>query len=103
MIDNYRKTLELQHKMEEKLPIIVRPGKVIIQAIREQGLKLTSDQELEIEPMPYLRDEGGIGCGIILPTQKNDVMVVSLTHLRVIHGKPLSNEIRPYQIERNRN
>jgi hypothetical protein len=101
MIDNYNDAIELVHKMEEKRPIIVHPGKVLIQSMREQGIKLTSDSELQIEQVHYLGDEGGIGCGIRLATKKEGVMVVSLTHLRVIPGEPLSDEIRAYQIQRN--
>jgi hypothetical protein len=101
MIDNYDNAMELMHKMEEKLPMIVHPGKVLIQAMHGQGIKMTSDTELQIERVHYLGDDGGIGCGISLPTQKKDVMVVSLTHLRVIPGQPLSAEIRAYQIQRN--
>ena len=101
MIDNYDEAMELIHKMEEQLPMIVHPGKVLIQSMRQQGIKLTSDSELEIEHVFYMGDEGGIGCGISLDSQGKDVMVASLTHLRVIPGQPLSNEIRAYQIQRN--
>jgi hypothetical protein len=101
MIDNYDEAMELIHKMEEQLPMIVHPGKVLVQSMRQQGIKLTSDSELEIEHVFYMGDEGGIGCGISLDSQGKDVMVASLTHLRVIPGQPLSNEIRAYQIQRN--
>jgi hypothetical protein len=49
MIDNYNDAMELVHKMEEQLPMIIHPGKVLVQSMREQGIKLTSDSELEIE------------------------------------------------------
>ena len=101
MIDNYNDAMELVHKMEEQLPMIIHPGKVLVQSMRKQGIKLTSDSELEIEHVFYMGDEGGIGCGISLDSQGKDVMVASLTHLRVIPGQPLSNEIRAYQIQRN--
>ena len=89
MIDYYDEAMELVQKIEAQLPIIVHPGKVLIQSMREKGIKLTSDTELEIELVHYLGDEGGIGCGIKLPNKK-EVMVVSLTHLRVIPGEPLA-------------
>ena len=101
MIDDYDEAMELIHKIEKQLPIIVHPGKVLVQSMREQGVKLTSDRELEIEHVFYMGDEGGIECGISLDSQGKDFMVVSLTHLRVIPGQPLSNEIRAYQIQRN--
>lgn len=103
MIDNYDDATELLHKIEEQLPIHVHPGKVLIQTMLGQGIKLTSDTELQIERVHYLGDDGGIGCGISLPTKGNDVMVVSLTHLRAIPGQPLSEEIQAYQIQRNKN
>ena len=101
MIDDYDEAMELVHKMEKQLPMIIHPGRVLVQLMREQGIKLTSDSELEIEHVFYMGDKGGIGCGISLPTQKNEVMVVSLTHLRVIPGYPLVEEMRAYQIKRN--
>jgi len=101
MIDNYDEAMELVHNMEKKLPMNVHPGKVLIQSMRGHGIKLTSDTELQIEQVHYLGDEGGIGCGIRLTTKEAGVMVVSLTHLRVIPGEPLSDEIRAYQIQRN--
>lgn len=101
MIDNHDTAMKLIQKIEAQLPIIVHPGTVLIQSMREKGIKLTSKQELEIERVHYLGDEGGIGCGIRLTTKEAGVMVVSLTHLRVIPGEPLSDEIRAYQIQRN--
>jgi hypothetical protein len=99
MIDNYDDAKKLVQKMEAQLPIIVHPGKVLIQSMREKGIKLTSGQELEIEQVHYLGDEGGIGCGISLATKEEGVMVVSLTNLRVIPGQPLTEEIWAYQLE----
>jgi len=101
MIDDYDEAMELVHKMEKQLPMIIHPGRVLVQLMREQGIKLTSDSELEIEHVFYMGDKGGIGCGISLPTQKNEVMIVSLTHLLVIPGYPLVEEMRAYQIKRN--
>jgi N6-adenosine-specific RNA methylase IME4 len=102
MIDNHDEAMELVQKMEAQLPIIVHPGKVLIQSMREKGIKLASGQELEIEKVHYLGDEGGIGCGIRLATKEEGVMVVSLTNLRVIPGQPLTEEIWAYQLERTK-
>lgn len=102
MIDIQEIAMKLIQKMEAQLPIIVHPGTVLIQTMREKGIKLTSKQELEIESVHYLGDEGGIGCGIRLATEKEGVMVASLTHLRVIPGQPLTEEIWAYQLERTK-
>jgi len=99
MIDNHDTAMKLIQKIVAQLPIIVHPGTVLIQSMREKGVKLTSKQELEIESVHYLGDEGGIGCGIRLVTKEEGVMVASLTHLRVIPGQPLTEEIWAYQLE----
>lgn len=102
MIDNYDEAMELMHKMETHLPILARPSKATIKNIREQGLEITSNQIIQINSLLYLGDEGGIGCGIKLPGNETTAIIVSLTHVRVIPGQPLTEEIRAYQIERSK-
>lgn len=102
MIDNYDEAIELMRKLQAYLPILVRPSKETVKNIREQGLKITSNQIIEINSLLYMGDEGGIGCGIKLPGNEETAIILSLTHLRVIPGQPLTEEIRAYQIERTK-
>ena len=72
-----------------------------MQAMRDNGMPIRSGQELLIESVLYLGDEGGIGCAIQLP-EKGTVTITSLTHIRVEANHPLAQEISAYQAERTR-
>ena len=102
MIDNYAEAMELVSKMKEQLPITVRPTKAFIQAMGANRVKIESGQELQIDDVLYMGDEGGIGCAISLPGKENSLTVASITHLRIKPSHPLAQEIRAYQIERTR-
>jgi len=102
MIDDYARSMELVRKMKAQLPIPARPTKIFIRAMRDRPIKVTSGQNLQIESVVYLGDEGGISCAIQLPGAEGTVTLVSLTQIRVPSGHPLFREIRAYQIERTR-
>ena len=102
MIDDYAQAMELVRKMEAHLPIPARPTGACIRALREQGVKLAHDQELQIKHVLYLSDEGGISCNVTPSKEAKEVVIVSLTHLRVPRQHPLAQEIRAYQRERTR-
>ena len=101
-IDNYAKAVNLVRKMEAHLPIPARPTGACIRALREQGIKLARDQELQIKHVLYLGDEAGISCDVTLSRDAEEAIIVSLTHLRVRRQHPLAQEIRAYQRERTR-
>lgn len=101
MIDNYAKAMELLEKMKAQLPIPARPTRTFIQAMRDSGMQIGSGQELLIEDVLYMGDEGGIGCAIQLPA-KDTVTITSLTHIRAKANHPLAQEIRAYQLERTK-
>ena len=44
-------------------------------------------------------DEGGIGCAVGI-LQKGEVVIASLTHIRVKSSHPIGKEIRKYQNDR---
>lgn len=101
MIDDYAEAMELLEKMKAQLPIPARPTRAFLQAIRDSGWQLESGQELLIESVLYLGDEGGIGCAIQLP-KKGTVTIASLTHILIEDNHPLAQEIHAYQTERTR-
>jgi len=102
VIDNYAEAMELVEKMKAQLPISARPTKTFIQAMRQNRVKVKSGQDLQIDDVLYMGDEGGIGCAILLPGKEKSVTVASLTHLRVKASHSLADEIRAYQINRTR-
>jgi hypothetical protein len=100
MIDNYDEAMDLMCKMEKELPIPVLATKEFIQAMRKNGVRITRRQEIQIERVLYMGDEGGIGCAVRIPEQEETAVVTSLTHIRVKNDHPLAREIRAYQTER---
>jgi len=102
MIDDYAQAMELIRKMEAHLPIPARPTGAYIRAMREQGVQVARDQELQIQDVLYLGDEGGIACNVTPSKDAKQALIVSITHLRVDPRHPLAQEIRAYQRERTR-
>lgn len=101
-IDNYEEAIELMAKMEECLPISVKPGKPLLQTMRDRGMSETAaQQELLIESMFYGGDEGGIICSLKSLSENNkENYVVSLTHLHIDPDHPLAEKIIAYQVLR---
>ena len=101
MIDDYAQAMELLEKIKAQLPIPAQPTKAFLQAVRGSGMQMRPGQELLIESVLYLGDEGGIGCAIQLP-EKGTVTITSLTHILIEPDHPLAQEIHAYQAERTR-
>ncbi len=100
MIDDYAKTMELIRQMEAHLPIPAQPTSSYIRAMRDRGGKVKSSQKLQIKNLFYTGDEGGIICDVTLSSDAKEVLLVSLTHLKIDPHHPLAREIRAYQRER---
>lgn len=100
MIDDYTDAVQLVRKMEAQLPIPVRPTQTFIQAMRANGIQVSSEQDLQIGSVLYMGDEGGIGCAVEVPGEPKTVIVASVTHIHIKASHPLAEEILTYQIER---
>lgn len=96
----------LINKVSPDLPIIVYPGKEILEKLRETFKEepISQKTELEIHSMLYAGDMGGITCEIRtlnLDTEKQEkVFLCSLTHFRVKRGQPHFQELEKYRIKR---
>jgi hypothetical protein len=99
MIDNYAEAMALIEKMKTQLPISVYPTEAVAHSLRQGGTNITTNQELQVQDVLYLGDEGGIACAIYL-AEKKAVTVTSLTHLRISANHPLAAEIKAYQTKR---
>jgi hypothetical protein len=102
MIDDYAKAMALMHKMEAQFPIPARPTGAFVRVMRDRGVQITRGQELQIQHVVYLGDEGGISCNVTPAQDAKEVLFVSITQLRVSARHPLAKEIRAYQRERTR-
>ncbi|CAK0780240.1 conserved hypothetical protein [Gammaproteobacteria bacterium] len=103
MIDNYQETMNLVNAMKNCLPIPAYPTKEIVNFLKQKNVKIKIDQRVEIIDVRYFGDEGGITCVLKFPYEMEEVLVVSLTHLRFMPNHPIAKNIRTYQIQRVRN
>jgi hypothetical protein len=101
LIDNYVEAMALIEKMKAQLPISVYPTEAVVHSLRQDNPNITIKQELQVQDVLYLGDEGGIACAIYLP-EKEIVTVTSLTHLRIPADHPLAAEIKAYQTKRTK-
>jgi hypothetical protein len=99
MIDNHAEAAKLAQKMKAHLPFTARPTRALVQTLQRGDTKLRADQELQINDVLYLGDEGGIACAIYFPEQQV-ATVASITHLVISGDHPLAEEIKAYQSQR---
>jgi hypothetical protein len=102
MIDNYAQAMALVERMTASLPIPARPTRQVTDMLRSKGALLGADPKLEIKKVLYGGDEGGIMCDVTPSAESKEVVVCSLTHLRVHPKHPLAGAIRAYQEARTR-
>ena len=103
MIDNYAKAMALIENIKSHLPITAYPAQNLLRLIQQKKINLSFDQDVLIEDVMYMGDEGGICCNIRMPEGKKEVLIASLTHLRIPNKHPLSKEINDYQKKRIKN
>lgn len=101
-IDNYAEAMELTKKLEQNLPIVVRPGKPFLKTLRERGETVTPDQEFTIDYVNYSGDMGGIMCALASNPEQKERYVISITHLKFDPNHPLAEEVKAYQRKRSR-
>ena len=99
-VDDVPKAIELVEKMKSALPITARPSKILVNALKKQGMSLNPYRDVQIREVHYMGDEGGITCNITPAGKETTPLLCSITHLLVPHEHPLYVEIRKYQKER---
>lgn len=100
MIDNYPKAMELIENIKTHLPITAYPTQNLLQLIQQKRINLSIDQDILIEDVMYMGDEGGICCSIRMQEGIKEVIITSLTHLNIPNNHPLSKEINDYKKKR---
>ncbi len=91
----------LFEEMKKCLPIPARPTRELCQALDQEGTHIDPDQDIEILDVFDSGDVGGIVC-VISKREEKQVLIVSLTHLLIKPGHPLSDKIAAYQKKRIR-
>ncbi len=102
MIDNPGTVARLLEQMEDQLPISAFPTKDVVRILRRRGVKASVDRALSIKRVFYAGDEAGIVCDVTPSQAAKEVLIVSLTHLRIDPLHPLCPAIVAYQRERVR-
>jgi len=93
--------MKLLKEMERYLPIPAYPSKELLQLLRKQGKDINRGTELNITRVFDSGDAGGIVCTVL--EENKEVLIVSLTHLRIKPTHPLNEKIMAYQRQRVKN
>jgi hypothetical protein len=102
-IDNPVETRELLQKLEASLPIAVRLNEHGFNSLREQGKNINNDIVLQVDSVLYIGDMGGILCAIECEMGSDsgkEVLMTSITHLKIDPSHPLAEQIKQYQKKR---
>ena len=102
MIDNPGTVAMLLEQMDDQLPIPAFPTKDVVRTLRRRGVKASTDRALSVQRVFYAGDEAGIVCDVTPSRAAKEVLIVSLTHLRIAPHHPLFSAIVAYQRERVR-
>jgi hypothetical protein len=102
VIDNPGTVATLLEQMENQLPIPAFPTKAVVRTLRRRGVKASTDRALSVHRVFYAGDEAGIVCDVTPSRAAKEVLIVSLTHLRIAPHHPLFSAIVAYQRERVR-
>lgn len=92
---------QLVKEIEAHLPLPVYATPELSRSLREQGKRLSVDEEMKVISVFDSGDMGGILCAIDSEKSK-EAMVISLTHLRIAPDHPLRERIEAYQRARVR-
>jgi hypothetical protein len=99
MLDNPEKTTKLLTAMKAALPFEVELTPDVIAYLRAQRSADNVKPKQMVEKVSYAGDEGGIICHLA-PEDGRDVIILSLTHLRVRRSQPLAAAVFDYQKHR---
>jgi hypothetical protein len=96
MLDDPEKTQRLLATLKASLPFAVHLTPSLVQHLRAQHVDLGAQNRQMVSEVSYAGDEGGIICHIALPDGR-EVIIVSLTHVRVPPSMPFAAKVLQYQ------
>ncbi len=101
-IDDPTEARELLLDLEANLPIAVRFNEYGLLNLQEQGYNLDDKHGIfQVDKIFYMGDMAGILCGIEHEVDsEKELMMTSITHLRVDPTHPLAKRIQQYQKKR---
>ena len=99
MLDNPEKTARLLAALKAAVPFKVELVPSLVIYLRAQHVAIADQTQHIVSNLSYAGDEGGIVCHIV-PPEKQEVLVVSLTQVHVPRALPLATAIADYQKHR---
>jgi hypothetical protein len=99
VLDHPEKTPKLLAALKAAVPFEVELTEQLVKYLRAQHLAGADRKHHTVSDLSYADDEGGIVCHIV-PPEKQEALVVSLTHLHVPWTMPLAEAVADYQKHR---
>jgi hypothetical protein len=99
MLDHLEKTPKLLAALKAAVPFEVELTERLVNQLRAQHHAGADQKHYTVSDLSYAGDEGGIVCHIV-PPEKREALVVSLTHLHVPRTMPLAAAVADYQKHR---
>ena len=81
------------------VPFDVELMPALIKLLQTENIATLNETRQTVSDVSYAGDEGGIVCHIV-PPDRREALVVSLTHLRVSRTMPLASAVVDYQKHR---
>ena len=99
MLDRPEKTRQLVAKLKGALPFEVELTPYALAQIRSQRIDRAVEPRQIVSEVSCAGDEGGIVCHL-LPKETDNVIILSLTHVRVHRKNPFAAAVFDYQKHR---
>jgi hypothetical protein len=99
MIDHPEKTARLLAALKAALPFEVELVPSLVNYLRAQRIAEADQTRHIVSEVSYAGDEGGIVCHIV-PQEKREALIISLTQVRVPRSMPLAAAIADYHNHR---
>ena len=99
MLDHPEKTPKLLAALKAAVPFEVEFTERLLNQLRAQQHVGADHKNHTVSDVSYAGDEGGIVCHIV-PPEKQEAFLVSLTHLHVPWTMPLASAVADYQKHR---
>jgi hypothetical protein len=99
MLDNPDKTTKLLAALKAAVPFEVELTEGLVKQLRAQHHAGADHKQHTVSDLSYAGDQGGIVCHIV-PPEKQEVLVVSLTQVHVPRTTPLAAAVADYQKHR---
>ena len=92
MLDNPKKTEPLLAALKATVPFEVELMPALIKYLQAKNIAAVNESHHMVSDVSYAGDEGGIVCHIV-PSGRQEALIVSLTHVRVPRTMSLASAV----------